>query len=138
MTKTANPFADFGKMMKDMKAPMFDVDAFMAMQQKNFEAMTTANQLAMDSVRAVFERQVQIAQESVEEAQTAIKSAAEGKTKVDVDEQTTQTKAAMEKPPANERELSDMIAKSQNKIFDVLHKRLLNGIEEAKGQFKLN
>lgn len=138
MTKTANPFADFSKMMKDMKAPMFDVDAFMTMQQKNFEAMTTANQLAVDSVRAVFERQVQIAQESVEEAQTAIKSAAEGKTKVDVDEQTTQAKAALEKASANVRELSEMVSKSQNEIFDVLHKRMLDGIEEAKGQFKLN
>ena len=138
MTKTANPFADFGKMMKDMKAPMFDVDAFMTMQQKNFEAMTTANQLAMDSVRAVFERQVQIAQESVEEAQAAIKSAAEGKTKVDVDEQTTRAKAALEKASSNVRELSDMVSKSQNEIFDVLHKRMLDGLEEAKTQFKLN
>lgn len=138
MTKTANPFADFGKMFKDMKTPMFDVESFMAMQQKNFDAVTTANQLAMDSVRAVFERQVQIAQESVEEAQTAMKNAAEGKTKVDIDEQTAAAKTAMEKASANVRELSDMVSKSQSEIFDVLQKRMLDGIEEAKTQFKVN
>jgi phasin family protein len=138
MTKTVNPFADFTKAFADMKMPMFDIDAITATQQKNIEAFTAANQLAMDGVRAVFERQVQIAQQSVEEAQTALKAVAEGKAKVDFEEQAAVAKAAMEKAAANVRELSDMAAKSQNEVFDVLNKRMLDGIEEVKGQFKLN
>lgn len=138
MTKTANPFADFTKSFGDFKMPMFDMDAFVAMQQKNFEAVTAANQLAMDGVRAMFERQVQIAQQSVEEAQTAVKALTEGKTKIDADEQVAAAKAAMEKASANIRELSEMAAKSQNEVFDVLNKRFMDNVEEVKGQFKLN
>ena len=138
MTKTANPFADFTKAFGEFKMPMFDMEAFAAMQQKNFEAVTAANQLAMDGVRAVFERQVQIAQQSVEEAQVAVKALTEGKTKIDADEQVAAAKAAMEKASAHIRELSEMAAKSQNEVFDVLNKRMLDGMEEVKGQFKLN
>lgn len=138
MTKTANPFADFTKAFGEFKMPMIDMDAIATYNQKNFEAFTAANQLAMDGVRALFERQVRIAQQSVEEAQTAVKSLSEGKTKVDVDEQIATAKAAMEKASANIRELSEMAAKSQNEVFDVLNKRLMDGIEEVKAQFKLN
>ncbi|WP_416899314.1 MAG: phasin family protein [Minwuia sp.] len=138
MTKIENPFADFTKAFGDMKMPMFDFEAVTAFQKKNFEAMTAANQLAMDGLRAVFERQVQIAQNSVEEAQIAIKALAEGSAKVDVEEQTAAAKDAMEKAAAHIRELSEMAAKSQNEVFDVLNKRMLDGMEEVKGQFKLN
>ncbi|WP_417518171.1 phasin family protein [Minwuia sp.] len=138
MTKTANPFADFTKAFGDMKMPMFDMEALSAMQQKNFEAVTAANQLAMDGMRAVFERQVQIAQQSVEEAQVAVKAMAEGKTKIDADEQVANAKVAMEKAATNMRELSEMAAKSQNEVFDVLNKRMMDGIDEVKTQFKMN
>ena len=138
MTKTAFPFADFGKMMGDMKMPTMDMGALVAIQQKNFEAVTTVNQLAMDSVRAVIERQVQIAQAAVEEAQTSIKTLNTSGAKVDIDAQTTAAKAAIEKAVANVKELSEMISKSQTEIFDVLNKRMMDGIEEVKTQFKLN
>ncbi len=138
MTKAAFPFADFGKMMTEMKMPNFDFTSMMAIQQKNFEAVTAANQLAMDGFRTIFERQVTIAQQAVEEAQTALKGLNEGGAKVDVETQTEAAKAAMEKAVANVRELTEMVTKSQGEVVDVLQKRMLDGIEEVKGQMKLN
>lgn len=138
MTKAAFPFADFGKIMTDMKMPTMDMGAIVAMTQKNFEAVTTANQLAMDGVRAVVERQVQIAQTAVEEAQASLKTLNTSGAKVDIEAQTETAKAAIEKAVANVKELSDMISKSQTEIFDVLNKRMMDGMEEVKSQFKLN
>ena len=43
MTKAAFSFPDFGKMMSDMKMPNVDFTSMMAIQQKNFEAVTAAN-----------------------------------------------------------------------------------------------
>ena len=138
MTKAAFSFPDFGKMMSDMKMPNVDFTSMMAIQQKNFEAVTAANQLAMDGFRAFFERQVTIAQQAVEEAQTAVKGLSEGGAKVDVEAQTEAAKTAMEKAVANVRELTEMVTKSQGEVVDVLQKRMLDGIEEVKGQMKLN
>lgn len=138
MTKNAFPFADFGKVFSDFKLPMVDVNALIASQQKNFEAVTAANQLAMDGARAVFERQVQIAQQAVEEAQTSLKELTQGGAKVDIEAQTETAKGAVEKAMANLRELSEMVSKSQSEVFEVLNKRALDGIEEVKAQFKLN
>ena len=138
MTKTTSPFADFGKIMTDMKMPTMDMGVIVAMTQKNFEAVTTANQLAMDGFRAVAERQVQIAQTAVEEAQSSLKTLNTSGGKVDIETQTETAKVAIEKAVANVKELSEMISKSQSEIFDVLNKRMMDGIEEVKSQFKLN
>ncbi len=138
MNTVANPFADFTKNFADIKFPMFDMEAMTTMQQKNIEAFTAANQLMIDGTRALFERQVQIAQQSIEEAQAAVKNITEGKTKVDADAQIATAKAAMEKAAGNVRELSEMAAKSNNEAFEVLNKRFVEGVEEIKAQFKLN
>ena len=135
MPTPANPFADFTNALKDMKMPTFNVEAFVEMQRKNVEAMTAANQLAMDGMRALFERQVQIAQQSIEEAQAAVRTAAESKGQVDMQTQIESAREAIEKASANMRELGDMAAKSQTEIMDVLQKRMMDGIEEMKGQF---
>lgn len=137
MSNATNPFADFTKAFADAKMPSFDMEGFAAMQKKNLEAMTVANQAVVDGVRAIFERQVQIAQQSVEEAQAAVKSVTEGKTEFDADAQMTQAKAAMETAAANLRELSEIASKSQHEAYDALNKRFLEAVEEAKQAFKL-
>ncbi|WP_416899315.1 MAG: phasin family protein [Minwuia sp.] len=135
MPTPANPFADFSNALKDMKLPAFDMDAFVQMQKKNVEAMTAANQIALDGMRALFERQVQIAQNSVEEAQAAIRVAAESKGQVDVQSQIEAARAAMEKAQLNIRELSEMATKSQTEIMDILQKRMMESVDEMKNQF---
>ncbi len=61
MVKTVNPFGDFTRMLGDMKLPGFDLGALVEMQKKNVEAVIAANRVGMDGVRAMIERQVQIA-----------------------------------------------------------------------------
>ena len=45
---------DFGKYFVNGKAPSFDFDAVFALQRKNVEAFTAANQLAFDGVTRRF------------------------------------------------------------------------------------
>ena len=58
---------DFGKYFVNGKAPSFDFDAVFALQRKNVEAFTAANQLAFDGVKAVAQRQAEIARKAFEE-----------------------------------------------------------------------
>lgn len=135
MPVPANPFSDFSKLFGEMKLPGFDLAAIYEMQRKNVEAMTAANRLALDSMRAVVERQVQLAQQSTENAQAALRSMAEGGGTVDAEEQLERARAAVEKATADLRELMDMVTRSQSEIYDILNKRMMEALEEMKAQF---
>ncbi|MEZ5581750.1 MAG: hypothetical protein R3F37_02270 [Candidatus Competibacteraceae bacterium] len=64
-----NPFANFdlgkfdlgqfdvSKMLGNLQVPGFDINALMATQRKNLEALNTANKKAMESMQAIAKRQ---------------------------------------------------------------------------------
>src|SRR5262249_6621811 len=58
---------DFSKYFVNGKAPSFDFDAAFALQRKNIEAFTAANQVAFDGVKAVATRQAEIARKAFED-----------------------------------------------------------------------
>ena len=60
MAEARNSFFDFDvtKMMADFRFRPFDVEALMASQRRNIEALTQANQLAVEGVQAVARRQI--------------------------------------------------------------------------------
>ena len=74
MAKQENPFfnIDFQKMMMDFKMPGIDADALMNAQQKNIEAIASANQLATEGLQAIGKRQAELFQQTVEEAQKTL------------------------------------------------------------------
>src|ERR1700730_13160509 len=59
-----NAFSDATKVFGDFRLPGLDVDAVVATQRKNLEALTHANQLAVEGVRALAQRQSEIAQQA--------------------------------------------------------------------------
>ena len=136
MAKQTNPFFNFDvtKMMADFdpskmadeftklagnyKMPAFDVEAVMASQRKNIEALTAANKAAAEGMQKVSTRQAEILQESLD---AATKSFADfGKTSNPSDAATKQAdlyKVAFEKALANMSELADLVTKSRNAGF---------------------
>src|SRR5690606_5818899 len=66
--KTGNPFfnVDFSKVLSDVQVPGVDIDAILASQRKNIEAVTAANQLAIEGMQAVLRRQAEILRQSLE------------------------------------------------------------------------
>lgn len=132
------PFAgaDFAKMMGEYKLPAFDLEAVSAAQKKNVEALQTVNRLAVEGFQALAKRQSEILAETVETAQGALKDLMNGAAPEEkAAAQTEFVKASLQKTVANAKELAELTAKANAEAFDVLHKRLLDGLDEVKATF---
>jgi phasin family protein len=124
---------DFGKYFVNGKAPSFDFDAVFALQRKNVEAFTQANQLAFDGVKQVAQRQAEIARKAFEEFGKVTKELTTAGTPEDkFAKQADLAKTAFEEALVNLRELVDTLQKSQAEAVDVLSKRVVANIEDVK------
>lgn len=132
---SGNPFLEFdvSKVLGDFKVPGVDVDAILASQRKNIEAVTAANQLAIEGLQAVLRRQAEIVRSSVEEAGTYVNQVvAAGSPEEKAAKQAELVKLAFEKSLANIKELAELVAKSNTEAADVLSKRVSESLDEVK------
>jgi phasin family protein len=128
-----NGFFDVTKAFSDFRLPGLDVDAVAATQRKNLETLTQTNQLAVEGVRALAQRQAEIAQQVVEEASALVRdwmqpSAPEERLAKNVEA----AKQAFEKGLANARELNELTAKASEDVFSVVAKRVSEGFDEVQ------
>jgi phasin family protein len=136
MTKAAtgtDGLFDMGKVFGNFRLPSFDVEAIAATQRKNLEALTQANQLAVEGVSALAERQVGILQQAIAEASGLFREwtqpgAADERLAKSVDA----AKQTFEKGLANARELNDLSAKAGMDVFSVLARRLSQSFDEVR------
>ena len=134
-TQNTYPFfgSDFTKVFSEFKIPGFDVEGLLAAQRRNIEAVSTANQLAVEGVQAVIRRQTELLRQMVEESSTALKDVmTAGAPDEKIAQQTDLVKAAFEKALSNLRELTEMVAKSNSEAADVLTKRIGESLDELK------
>src|SRR5260370_42061751 len=68
---------DMSKAFGEMKLPGIDVEAVAASQRKNLEALTQANQLAVEGAQSLARRQVEIARQAADEVTTAVRERTE-------------------------------------------------------------
>jgi len=135
-----SPFAAFDfskvdvqKMFADFKMPGVDVPALLNAQQKNIAALTQANQHAVEGLEALARRQREILQQAIKGAADAAKQVVTaGGPKEAAAKQAELAKAAFEQAVANMREMAEMVSNSSNKAFDVISKRVAEGLEELK------
>jgi phasin family protein len=138
MVNGQNPFGkmfefDLGKAMADFRVPGIDVDAVVATQRKNIEALTQANQLAIEGVQAVARRQVEIARQALEEFSSYVRELSAPTSPEDrIAKQAELSKQAIEKGVANARELTEMVTKANTEAFNVINKRVTEGLEEVR------
>lgn len=142
MPVPSNPFAEFSKTLSEMKWPAMDLpdakwpaidfSAFAEMQRKNFEAVGHANRVAMDGFRALVERQAEIAQNSANEAQSAIRKLSETGKGPGFEDQVDAARNAMERATGDLRELQDIVARSQSEVFDILNQRMMEAMDEMR------
>lgn len=135
MAEFKNPFLDMDvqKLMGEFRLPNVDVDAVVAAQKKNIEALTSANQLAVEGMQAIARRQAEILRQTVEELQKNMQSLMDGGApEARVAKGTELTKVAFEKAIANMKELSEMVAKSNGEAFDVINKRVAESLDEIR------
>ncbi|CAK0753565.1 Phasin family protein [uncultured Gammaproteobacteria bacterium] len=133
---TAFPFfeMDVSKMMSEFKIPGVDVDAIMASQRRNIEAVTAANQLAIEGMQAVVRRQAEILRQTMEETGSMMtEMMSVGSPEVKVTKQAELVKTAFEKALSNMKELAEMVAKSNTEAANVISKRVSESLGELKG-----
>lgn len=136
--KSGNPFDfDISKFVGEFKIPGLDVEAAVAAQRKNIEALTTANKLAMDSMQATYRRQVELMQEVLKEAQAAAADlGASGPLPEKAAKQTELVKDAFERCTTHSREISEMLARSNKEIADLMQARFNETLNEVKAAFE--
>jgi len=145
---TQTPFSDFDvtklfnptKLFQDIKFnglngfSGFDLEAVMAGQRRNIEAFTAASQAALEGLQTLAKRHAEMVRQSVDESNKAMKEMfAAGSPEEKAARQAELTKAAYERAVANTRELTQLVARSQNEAIDVLNKRVAEGLDEVKG-----
>jgi len=134
-SKAANPFGDidFTRFFGEFRMPGFDAEALIATQRKNFEALATANHLALEGVQAVIRRQGEVVRQMMEETRGMVTDlVGAGAPEDKVVKQTDLVKATFEKTLANMREMSEMLAKSNMEAADKIARRVSESLDELK------
>lgn len=145
-TNPFNPFAnvdfskfdfskfDITKTLGDLKIPGFDMEAAMAAQRKNIEALTAANQAAVQGLQAVAQRQAEILSQAISEVSTVAQqlSSAGSNPQELTAKQAELTRKAFEQALANARELAEMVSKSNTEAFAIINKRVTESLQELK------
>jgi phasin family protein len=129
-----NGFFDVTKVMSDFRMPGIDFEAVAASQRKNIEALTQANQLAVEGAQAVVRRQVEIARQAMEEFSTMFRDFVQpnGSPEDRLAKQAEYSKQALEKGLSNARELTELMTKANTEAFNVLNKRVTEGLDEVR------
>ena len=120
---------DLEKMFGGMQIP--GVDAVMAAQQKNVEALMEANKIAMAGYQEIFQRQVQLVEAAVADAQSQIGDAQGKPMSADQAQKGVETlRTNMEKALTNARELAELAQKANTGAFDVIKSRFDEAVAE--------
>jgi phasin family protein len=129
-----NGFFDVSKVMSDFRMPGVDLEAVAASQRKNIEALTQANQLAVEGVQAVVRRQVEIARQAMEEFSSMFRDFVQpnGSPEDRLAKQAEYSKQALEKGLTNARELTELMTKANTEAFNVLNKRVTESLDEVR------
>ncbi len=141
MSEARPIFFDFDvtKMMADFRFRPFDVEALMASQRRNIEALSQANQLAVEGMQAVAKRQIEVARQAVEDMSALLRELAQPASPEDrIAKNTEFAKQMLEKSVNHGREITLLATKAGTEAADVLRKRATEGLDEFRDLAKLN
>lgn len=118
---------------KDLGVSGLDVDALVASQRKNIEALATASRTAMDGVTAVGKRQAEIFQETMSQTAQSVQSLIRAGSPRDVAaKQADLTKEGFAKALRNMRELAEMVTKAQTGAIEAITHRVTESLAELE------
>jgi phasin family protein len=119
-----NAFADVFK-------NTLDFNQLFSTQRRNIEAISAANQAAVEGAQAIARRQAEITRSNVETALKASKDLlTSGTPETNLAKQAELTKSFFEGALTNLREVSEMATKASFEVFDVLNQRAAETFEE--------
>lgn len=125
---------DVRRMMSEWKMPNFDIEAMAQCQRRNIEALTHANQVALEGTQTWMRRNLELARQSIEDLQAMWSEIAKpnGSMEDRLARQAEYSKKALEKGLANFREMTDLMAKANTEAMTVLAKRVTESLDEVR------
>jgi phasin family protein len=124
---------DVSKALAGFTFPGFDVESLVSAQRKNLEALTQANQLAVEGAQAIARRQVELTRQVVDEASAALREWTQPGAPEDRFAKNAEfAKHAFEKSVANAREIAELLTKANSEAFNVINKRVAETFEEMR------
>lgn len=131
---------DFTKVFATIPANVpFDMQSFFEVQRKNFQAFTEAQQLAIEGLQAVAQRQTEIISQMVEDnSRLAKEMMAEGTPEDKVSRQTDIVKKSYEKSVGDAKEIADLVSKSSQQASEIINKRVYASLNELKAAIEKN
>ena len=132
-----NNFADMFKMFSENSpfskmAAGFDMNQVTAMGKKNFEALNAVNQVVAENMQNLAKRQAQIVQEGAKEMMNFVKEvSSEQNPEAGMKKCACFSKHSLECAVSNTRELMDVAVKSGMEVYDLLFKKMSEGLSEA-------
>ena len=135
MAETRSSFFDYDvtKLMADFRFRPFDIETLMAAQRRNIEALSQANQLAIEGIQAVARRQIESARQAVEDMSALIRDLAHPASTEDrLAKNTEYAKQLLEKSVNHSREISQIATKAGTEAVDILRKRACEGLDELR------
>lgn len=154
MTDVAKLVSDWGKVVAGMdvtkaseqllnilaglKVPGVDMDALVASQRDNLEALGAANRAALEGMKAVGEWQMRILQQTVQELSTCIKGLPSvGSPQQMVAAEADLAKKAFETAVREMRELAEILTRANQLATDAIVKRIPESLDEIKQVLKI-
>src|SRR5439155_14502912 len=111
----------------------FDVEALMACQRRNIQALSQANQLAVEGIQAVAKRQIEVARQPIEDVSALLPDLAQPASAEDrIAKNTEYAKQMLEKSVNHGREITMLATKAGTEAADVLRKRATEGLDEFR------
>jgi phasin family protein len=134
MDKFELPVVDLNKIMDQLKLPNIDLQAIIEGRRKDIEAIVKANEIALNGIKSVADKQAEMLQTVLGEIGTKLKSVAQdGSPSAKATEMAQQT---IEKALGAMRTLAEANGQSQAQVLDVINTRVQQGIDEIRKTLK--
>jgi phasin family protein len=134
MDKSELPVVDLNKIMDQLKLPNIDLQAIIEGRRKDLEAIVKANEVALNGIKSVADKQAEMLQTVVGEIGTKLKNMAQdGSPSAKATEMAQQT---IEKALGAMRTLAEANGQSQAQVLDVINTRVQQSIEEIRATLK--
>jgi phasin family protein len=129
-----NPFDfDLTKMFADFRFRPFDVEAVWAAQRRNIEALSQANQAAVEGVQALAKRQIELTRETFEGFSALMRElSTPASTEDRIAKNAQYVKQVLENGVKHGSELATIATKAGSEASAILQKRASESLDEIR------
>lgn len=130
----ANPFDfDLTKFFPDFRYKPVDVEAVWAAQRRNIEALSQANQAALEGVQAVARRQIELTRDAFEGMSSLLRDLAQPASTEDrMAKNTDYVKKLLDNGITHGREVASITTKATTDAAEILRKRATESFDEFR------